>query len=190
MKSQRDIDTHGGENTPRSPLKAASIFALHQIIATFGIAVVAAPYFTALIFDLVRVFGPTYPMKRFSVILTELPYFPLQIAWALLLGWLLSRFMHHRVMVWVWIIPLILLCYAFIALPTLAPDLTPSRFQAGIGESRISHYFGRGCSPRDHCLDQLLIVMPFYASAAYSFGAFLQRKFSSRGVSREARRAA
>jgi hypothetical protein len=179
------MDTSGIGHNSRSQLRTVSKFVFHQIVSTFGIAIVAAPYFTAVIFGLVRLFGPVYSVKSFHVLLTELPYFPLQIAWGLVLGWLLSRLMHHRIMLWVWIIPFVLLCCAFVALPTLAPDLTPPRFQAGIGESRISHYFGRGCSPRNHCLDQLLIVMPFYASAAYSLGAFLQRRFSSKRVSLE-----
>ena len=32
-----------------------------------------------------------------------------------------------------------------------------------------------GCQLRAHCIDQLLITMPFYASAAYSLGALLAR---------------
>lgn len=46
----------------------------------------------------------------------------------------------------------------------------------GVGQSRISHYFGRGCRPADNCLDQLLITMPFYSSLAYSLGAVVARK--------------
>jgi Na+/melibiose symporter-like transporter len=39
----------------------------------------------------------------------------------------------------------------------------------------ISHFFGWGCRLKNHCLDQLLITLPFYSSLAYSTGAFLAR---------------
>jgi len=35
------------------------------------------------------------------------------------------------------------------------------------------HYFGWGCRPKERCIDQLVITMPFYASVAYSLGARL-----------------
>jgi len=43
--------------------------------------------------------------------------------------------------------------------------------------SRLSHCFGWGCKPRAHCIDELLITMRFYASAAYFRGALMARLF-------------
>ena len=46
--------------------------------------------------------------------------------------------------------------------------------------SRLSHCFGWGCKPRAHCIDELLITMRFYASAAYFRGALMARLFCQR----------
>ena len=85
-----------------------------------------------------------------------------------------SRQFNHRSMLWIWILPLAILIYAFAATPTLSPWASilarPDTVQ-----SRFSYYFGWGCQPRARCLDQLLITMPFYALGAYSFGALLAR---------------
>jgi hypothetical protein len=42
---------------------------------------------------------------------------------------------------------------------------------------KFSFYFGRGCQPKDGCIDQLLITMPLYAAIAYSGGALLARMY-------------
>ena len=43
-------------------------------------------------------------------------------------------------------------------------------------EPSEKNYFGWGCRPADHCLDQLVITLPFYSSLAYSMGVALARK--------------
>jgi hypothetical protein len=79
-------------------------------------------------------------------------------------------------MLWVWVLPFLSLCYAIFAGPifVLHPDSIIA--QASGGFSSLSHYFGRGCSPRELCMDQMAFTMPFYASVAYAFGALLERK--------------
>jgi hypothetical protein len=72
-------------------------------------------------------------------------------------------------MLWVWVIPLAILCYAVIA-------FEPKWKSVLVHESWLPHYFGWGCLPTDHCLDQLVITMPFYAAAAYSIGAWFALK--------------
>ena len=74
------------------------------------------------------------------------------------------------------------LLYAVVAVPTFTPSIAPPRFQAGDGESRLSHYFGWGCQPTSptHCLDQTLVTLPFYVSVAYSLGALLAQKVPER----------
>jgi hypothetical protein len=102
-------------------------------------------------------------------LLTDLPYFPFQIILGLWFGWALSRHFRHRSMLWVWILPLALLCFAFADLSTVS----------SLGfRLRLMHFFAQGCQPENRCVDQLVITMPFYASVSYSLGAFLARRIS------------
>ena len=112
-----------------------------------------------------------------SILLTELHYFPMQIILALWTGWSFGRRFQHRSMLWVWVLPFLLLCYAVVAIPTLAPDIvfTSVITQATGNHSSLSHYFGSGCLVENGCIDQLIITMPFYVSVFYSLGALLAR---------------
>lgn len=157
--------------------KSLLVFAFHQIIGTWGIAFLAA-FGLFELFDLLTAISPWKPSLRFvHWILTENPFYPVQITVGLYFGWLIGRRLQHRCMLWIWIFPLAILGYAFMATPHLSPyasvlarpDSAPARF---------SFYFGWGCQPRERCLDQLLVTMPFYASVAYSLGALLARKAS------------
>ncbi len=91
-------------------------------------------------------------------------------------GWLLRRQFNHKSMVWVWAIPLLILCYALVAVRTLLPDVTSVMIKAGVNQSPLSHYLGHGCQPAAGCLDQTLVTMPFYVSVAYSLGAWLAER--------------
>jgi hypothetical protein len=127
------------------------------------------------LFDALPNFGNWKPSLRFvHWVLTENPFYPVQIIVGLYFGWLLGRRFNHRSMLWIWILPLAILIYAFAATPTHSPWASilarPDTVQ-----SRLSYYFGWGCQLRARCLDQLLITMPFYASVAYSFGALRAR---------------
>jgi hypothetical protein len=113
-------------------------------------------------------------------VLTGTPYFPVQIFLGLLVGFMVGRHLRHRAMLWVWAIPLAFLCYAFIAVPTFTPDLTPPEYQAGVGESRLSHYFGWGCQPKNHCIDQTWATLPFYIALSYSLGGLCAQSMPER----------
>jgi hypothetical protein len=156
--------------------KATALFALHQFVGTFGVAFAAA----VLIFFWFELLRPLYPglftSSNASRLLTGLPYFPSQVILGLWSGWSLRRRFRHRSMVWVWILPLVVLSYAVIAVPTMTPGQVPPSFQAGIGQSRLEHYFGHGCRIEERCTDQLGITMPFYVSLSYALGAFLASK--------------
>ena len=160
-----------------SPAKESRIrivlsFAVHQFIGTWGIALMV-PWLVAFGADFLRLFGKTFPMHDSHWILTETGYFPLQIAFGMFLGWLLGRDLRRGAMVWVWVIPFGILCYAVATVPTISPFPIPSTLQAGISHSRLWHYFATGCVAEHRCLDQIVFTMPFYASAAYSIGALL-----------------
>jgi hypothetical protein len=117
-----------------------------------------------------------------SWLLTGLPYFPAQVCLGVWSGYWLGSRLRHRAMIWVWVLPLIVLSYAVIAIPTMTPSLVPPKLRAGVGQSRLVHYFGHGCAATDRCTDQLGITMPFYASLSYSLEALLAWKL--RGADR------
>lgn len=162
-----------------SPAKAVLTFVMHQFIGTWGIAFFAALALTTTFAGL-EDFGWHSAMRNLHWILTENPYYPVQISLGLYFGWKLSRRFQHKSMVWVWIAPLVILCGAVV---TFTPECRSVLEHAQPGQTRLSHYFGWGCKPRDHCLDQLLATMPFYVSVAYSLGARLGRD-KGRGADR------
>jgi hypothetical protein len=161
----------------RAPSRVRSllIFLMHQLIGTWGVALLATILASSML-DSLRFMGWRYPLDLLHRALAYRPYFPVQIALGLYSGWLLRRRQEHRSMVWVWIIPLLVLCYAVASVPTLTPSFTSVMIQAGVNQSRFSHYFGWGCQPRNGCFDQTLVTMPFYAATAYSIGAWLATK--------------
>jgi len=156
-------------NASKLSIKSVLLFVIHQFVGTWGIAFFAY-YLGSSTLELLSALGRTYSMRPLHWILTETPFFPVQIALGLYMGWLLSRRFNHRSMLWVWIIPASILCYAVVAGATFSPFETSVLTTSG---DPLAHYFGWGCQLKYRCQDQLLITMPFYASAAYSIGAWL-----------------
>lgn len=171
IKSRREEQEHE-DATPAKASRTRIVlsFAVHQFIGTWGVGV-TVPWLVAFGADCFRLFGKTFPMSSSTWILTETGFFPLQILFALFLGWLLGRDLRRRSMLWVWVIPFAILCYTVAAVQTLAPFPIPPTMQSGIGQSRLWHYFAPGCRSEYRCLDQVLVIMPFYAGTAYSIGA-------------------
>jgi len=159
-------------------VKSLLIFALHQFIGTWGIAFLAA-FGLFELFDLLTTISPWKLSLRFvHWTLTENPFYPVQIVVGVYFGWMLGRRLQHRCMLWIWIIPLAILAYAFVAPPLVRPYASVLFRPEDSIQARLSFYFGWGCQPREHCIKQLFITMPFYASVAYSLGALLARKTS------------
>lgn len=125
-------------------------FPFHETLSTLGVLALAG--FLTFFF---------LPSQRASWILTEIPYFPVQIPLAFLIGLVLPRFLRHWLMKWVWVLPFLILCVSFV--------LTPLPI-AG----RINHFLGWGCRPELRCFDQLAVTLPFYTAASYSGAAFLR----------------
>ncbi len=71
-------------------MKSALTFFLHQFIGMYGIPY-TAPLVFALAFKFLLLFGRSYSQRTFYSIVGEKPYFPVQIIFALILGWLLGR---------------------------------------------------------------------------------------------------
>jgi hypothetical protein len=149
-----------------SYLKSALTFVMHQFLGTWGVAMFAY-YLGILTVDFMGVLRLPHAMRPLHWILTETPFFPVQIVLALYSGWYLSRRLEHKSMVWIWVLPGLILSWA---VTTMAVQLSSVFALSG---GAFSHYFGTGCRPKDHCLDQLLITMPFYTAIAYSVGARL-----------------
>ena len=151
--------------------RSGLIFVMHQLIGTEGVS-----WLTALGGFLVRssirqvseAWGDSFVMREMHLILTNTPFFPIQLVVGAYLGWKLYRRWGHRSMLWVWILPGVVLTYAVIAIPTFSPW---SHSPADTGP--LSHYFGWGCQADYSCYDQLTFTQPFYSSVAYSLGALV-----------------
>ncbi len=149
-------------------VRSALVFVTHQIIATEGViwlTIVGTLLLRGSIAELHEPWTHSAFMRGIHLILSNTPFFPIQIATAAYLGFKLHRRWGHHSMFWVWILPGVVLAYAVIAIPTFSPfSLSP---QTG----PLSHYFGWGCQADYRCYDQLTFTQPFYTSVAYCFGA-------------------
>jgi len=159
-------------------VKRIVFFLIHQFVGTWGVAIAAAVFaYTSI--GLLHLLGlNVLGSRNANWLLTELPYFPVQIGVALWSGFYLSRRFHHASMLWVWVLPFTVLWYAVLNVPSLTPDQIPLAFQAGAGQSKLTHYFGSGCNPSNRCVDQVLVTMPFFTSVCYSMGALLARSLT------------
>lgn len=128
-------------------------FLIHQLLSTLGILMLAGFVTFAVASS-----------SRARWILTETPYFPVQIALAFCAGFVLRRYWRHRAMEWVWVLPFFILCVSF------------ARMHLTLG-GRLEHFFGASCRPELRCFDQLAVALPFYTAVSYSLAAFLSRHF-------------
>lgn len=163
-----------------SRLKPFLMFLAHQLISTLGMGLLAV-YLDYGIVDLFHLIGRSAP-HFFYIVWAYRPYFPVQVALSVYSGWLIGRRWWRRSMLWVWVIPLLILGYAMIAVPTLTPSTMSVMSQAGGSQSVFSHYLGWGCLPRNGCFDQTLVTLPFYTSVAYSIGTWMARCITSRKI--------
>jgi hypothetical protein len=149
--------------------KSGLTFAAHQLMVTEGVSWLVTLSAFTLRSTVRQVHGPwgdSAIMRGMHLILSNTPFFPVQVVAGAYLGWKLCRRWGHRSMLWVWILPGLLLVYAVIAIPTLSPWSSSS---ADTGA--LSHYFGWGCQADNGCYDQMTFTEPFYTSVAYSLGA-------------------
>jgi|SRR5882762_7412129 len=163
----------------RPSIRLICIFVMHQLTGTWGIALLAS-FLSRSSLGLAQSIGRLPFLTFLHRLFAYSPYFPIQIALGLYTGWLLRRQFDHRSMLWIWVIPLLILGYVLVAVPTLLPDFTSGMTRSGVNQNPLSHYLGHGCQPSDGCLDQTLVTMPFYASVAYSLGACLAGKMPNR----------
>jgi hypothetical protein len=143
------METSSGSVPDNSKVTAVLVFLMHQVIAT-GVLFFTGYMAVWVAADLPRIIGIGIH-QSFIRSVTRPPYFPAQILWAFFLGWLLSGFLRHRTMLWVWVVPSLVLGWLFIRFPNCPANLF-----------------------RNACLDSY----PFLAAAAYSVGALLARRLS------------
>ena len=78
----------------------ALYFVGHVALSTLGVGFVAAVMTYSVVFSL-HLFFPSLTTRTVHWILTETPYFPVQIVVGLLWGFQLGRRYQHRVMLWI-----------------------------------------------------------------------------------------
>lgn len=162
MQSQPNITTQ-----PRiRRLPSIVLFALHQVVGTIGIMVLAGFICDALL-RLVHSAIPSTADIHANWLLTEIPGFPVQVLLGTAVGFLFARGTLSRAAVWVWIIPSLFLCFG------AAIVVHPVGF-------RLDYLFGSACKPAQHCFYQILFTLPFVTSLAYTVGAALARVRSRR----------
>jgi hypothetical protein len=159
--------------------KAIGVFTFisHQITSTIVLPAVIGDL-TVVVVSILRSLHVPLSNKSASWILTETPYFPLQIAGAWLFGFVCERYWKHRSMLWVWVLPAAALVLAGLFTSSLERLGGPSNNQ-----SHFANFFGWSCLPQNHCLLQVAFTMPLYSAVAYSLGALLSRKRHSRSFS-------
>ncbi len=150
-------------------MKNVGYFLAHLTVSWLGIPFAVAPFMAFTLIAFLHQIHPAVSFRAANWILTETPFFPTQILLGLTCGFLLGRRMRHQVMLWTWTVPALSLVLAVAFMP-IGPVIMPD-----LGISRLGHFFGTSCLPQNHCLAQLIVTMPFYSAAAYSFGAFMAR---------------
>jgi hypothetical protein len=134
---------------------------VHQIIGLIGIPVLSA----VLIFPLCHLaqsMSPAIPSGLASRLLTQIPGFPIQACVGLLLGVILGRYSQRRIMLWVWVLPLLLFCFAL-----LFPPLN--------GSSLFGPYYSPEAHHKSTFLEHLSWSILFIPSATYALGAKIAR---------------
>ena len=141
-------------------------FFLHLVISTFGVIILAA----LSVFSITEALHPIFPTigsPTASWILTQTPYFPVQILTGFLMGFKIARRYQDRVMLLVWIAPALVIAYVIGSVP-LRPVMV-----SGVEISPMQHFFGWNCLPQNHCYEQVGATVFLYSSLAYSLGARL-----------------
>ena len=150
-----------------STLRHAVQFFAHQLIGSYVVGFFAA-FVTLSSFEIVRFLYPGVPMSVAYRLLTGTPYYPIQIAAALSIGWSLNRRLQHPSVRWVWVLPCCILLFFLTTTIPLRHQWTSVLVPNNSPVSRLSYYFGHGCLAFNGCIDQIVLTMPFYVSVAYS----------------------
>ena len=148
----------------RGVLRTIFGISVHFAICVIGVIILSNLLVSSL-FSLAHIWYPYITLRQVHWILTEVHGFPVQAVVGLFLGFILAKYMCSKIMVWIWVLPLMFLCIAILFSP---------RYYSSI----FDHFFGSGCNPAGHCFDQLGLTLPLIASVSYSLGAEIRRRTS------------
>jgi len=152
----------------RSRFRDVVKFGLESSVASYGsTAGAAASMF--LLYPLAHALNAGLSFHQFNRIFS-LPYFPVQITFGLLVGYLGRKRFGNRYSFWVWAVPLLILIWHFVA-------FRPSAFES-FWRARLDHFMGSACRP-PACFDQTSYTSPVYTSITYVLGAFVREKLSA-----------
>ena len=143
----------------------------YLLISTFGVGITAAVLAYSVVLPLHQFF-PSLGSRTVHWILTETPFFPVQIVVGLLWGFQLGRCYQHRVMLWTWTVPALAIAFLILFVPL------PPVIVSGVEITKTGHFFGWGCLPQNHCFEWPLTLL-LYAAAAYSLGGLRSAQVAS-----------
>jgi len=148
---------------------------LEWFVATYG-STLGAALSMNLLYPLAHIFNIHLSFHEFNRALS-VPYFPVQIFFGLMVGYLGRDRFSTRFSFWVWIVPLSVLIWHFFT-------FVPAAFQ-NPWQVRVDHFLGSGCRPfRDYggapCFDQLIYTAPVYTAIAYALGSCVGKKTEHR----------
>ncbi len=152
-------------------LRVPVVFLIHQFLGTWGVFL-AAPWVLMFLGEVGWHFGLKTYMAQTQWVLYGTPFFPAHVVLALVVGWVLGGTRRHQSMLWVWILPFVSLCTAYIGFPLIGTGSALACASLGVS-SKLEYswaYFGV------HSFQQAVRISLLYSATAYSFGALLVRK--------------
>jgi hypothetical protein len=154
-----------------SLIREAVKLGLEWFVATYGSTLGAAASMY-LLYPIAHAIDDGMSFHQFNRALS-VPYFPVQIAFGLMVGYFGRLRFGTRFSFWVWVIPLSILTWHFLA---FEPGVLQNSWRV-----RLDHFMGPSCRPYwgDHhsrpCFDQLVYTAPVYTSIAYVLGALVRK---------------
>lgn len=146
-------------------------FLIHQFLATWGLFV-AVPLALMFLVEVSARIGWRVRVAEVQSVLYGTPFFPAQVALAVLVGWVLGGTLQEASILWVWILPFASLCTARMGVPLIATGSSQSYMLLALS-SKLEYSWGRlGV----YSLQQVVRIALLYIAIAYSGGALLAFK--------------
>lgn len=142
---------------------------IHQTIGLVGIPVLSTVMVSSFC-SIVQGSSPLFPPHLAGRLLTQIPGYPIQASLGILLGFILGRYSQRRVILSVWILPLVIFCLVLLIRPM---DGSPA----------FGPYYLPEANHKTTLLEQLSWLIVVIPSAAYALGAKLAKPRLSRVAS-------
>ena len=141
-------------------MRSVGLYLLHVLAATFGVLLATGILLNVVLIPLEPLIGHA---RLFSV--AEAPYYPLPIVLAGLAGYFSFVRFKSNYRFWVWIIPAL---YLVTKIALWRPSSVLEDYSWG---TALAHFFS--ITPRYHPQED--VIVGFYTSLSYTFGALLDR---------------